>query len=279
VTSHAVFAADPLVIAALHLPPFDARHGMAWLEDYVASNARVFAAAGVPYIKLQDQTRETSLMQPGPLAVTAALARFVRREVPQVGLGVIVEAHDPKAALAIADAAGGDFVRIKVFVGGMMTAQGPRYGIGAEALAFRETLGGGRIAILADVHDRTAVPIGGESQELAAEWAQKTGADGLIITGSSFDDTLARIGRLRAAAIKRPILIGGGVNEENVAAALRASQGIVVSTSLMRKDAGPSDVLRWDIDLTRRLMDAARAGRGGFDQPGHLGTGEAPGMA
>jgi len=114
---------------------------------------------------------------------------------------------------------------------------------------------------------------------LAAEWAQKTGADGLIITGSSFDDTLARIGRLRAAAIKRPILIGGGVNEENVAAALRASQGIVVSTSLMRKDAGPSDVLRWDIDLTRRLMDAARAGRGGFDQPGHLGTGEAPGMA
>lgn len=260
-TAHAVFAADPLVIAALHLPAFSQRHGMAWLEDYVATNARVFAAAGVPYIKLQDQTREAASMQPGPMAVTAALARFLRREVPGVGLGVIVEAHDPQAALAIADAAGGDFVRIKVFVGGMITAQGPRHGIGAEAMAYRKTLGADRIAILADVHDRTAVPMAGESQELAAEWAQKTGADGLIITGSSFDDTLARIGRLRATGIKRPILIGGSVNDANVTQALGAAQGVIVSTALMRNNAKETDVLRWDIDLTRRFMDAARASR------------------
>jgi uncharacterized protein len=260
-TSHAVFAADPLVIAALHLPPFGHQHGMAWLEDYVATNARVFAQAGVPYIKLQDQTREAGSMRPGPLAVTAALARFLRREVPGIGMGVIVEAHDPQAALAIAHAAGGDFVRIKVFVGGMMTAQGPRNGIGAEAVAFREALGGKGIAILADVHDRTAMPLAGEAQELAAEWAQKTGADGLIITGASFEDTLARIARVRATGIKRPILIGGSVTEQNVATALGASQGVVVSTALMRKDAKETDVLRWDIDLTRRFMDAARASR------------------
>jgi uncharacterized protein len=261
VTSHAVFSADPLVIAALHLPPSGRRHGMAWLEDYVATNARVFAAAGVPFVKLQDQTREAGSMRPGALAVTAALARFLRREVPGIGLGVIVEAHDPHAALAIAHASGGDFVRIKVFVGGMMTAQGPRHGIGAEVVAFRETIGGEGIAILADVHDRTAMPLAGETQELAAEWAQKTGADGLIITGSSFDDTLARIERVRAAGVKRPILIGGSVSEGNVAAALGAAQGVIVSTALMRKDAKETDVLRWDINLTRRFMDAARASR------------------
>ncbi len=260
-TEKAVFAADPLVIAALHLPPFGRQHGMAWLEDYVATNARVFAEAGVPYIKLQDQTREAGPMQPGPMAVTAALARFLRREVPGIGLGLIVEAHDPEAALAIAHAAGGDFVRIKVFVGGMMTAQGPRHGIGAQAISFRHAIGRDDIAILADVHDRTAMPLAGETQEFAAEWAQKTGADGLIITGSSFDDTLVRIDRARKAGIRRPILIGGSVTEANVGAALKASQGVIVSSSLMRKEAGPADVLRWDRDLTARLMDAAKAGR------------------
>lgn len=254
----AIFKADPPVIAALHLPPFSRQHGMAWLEDYVASNARVFAEAGVPYIKLQDQTREVGRMKPGPLAQTAALARFIRREVPEIGLGVIVEAHDPEAALAIAHATGADFVRIKVFVGGMMTAQGPRYGIGAEAMAFRDALGSNNIAVLADVHDRTATPLAGETQEMAAEWAQKTGADGLIITGASFADTLTRIARVRDAGVTRPIMIGGSVTEANVAKALEASQGVIVSSSLMRKDAKADDILRWDRELTRRFMDAAR---------------------
>jgi uncharacterized protein len=256
-----VFKADPLIIAALHLPPFGRQHRIAWLEDYVATNAKVFAEAGVPYIKLQDQTREVGRMRPAPMAVTAALARFIRREVPGIGLGIIVEAHDPEAALAIAHAAGGDFVRIKVFVGGMMTAQGPRHGIGTEALAFRHALGRDDIAIFADVHDRTATPLAGETPEFAAEWAQKTGADGLIITGASFADTLARIGRVRDVGVARPILIGGSVTASNVAEALSASQGAIVSSSLMRKDAKPDDILRWDRDLTHRFMDAARKGR------------------
>jgi uncharacterized protein len=253
-----VFHAKPLVIAALHMPPFGRTHGMAWLEDYVATNARVFAEAGVPYVKLQDQTREAGPMRPEALAATAVLGRLLRAAAPDIGLGIIVEAHDPVAALAVAHAAGADFVRLKVFVGGMMTAQGPRHGMGAQAMAFRHALGREDIAILADVQDRTAVPLAGETPEFAAEWAQKTGADGLIITGSNFDDTSARIGRARAAGIKPPILIGGGVTDANVSAALAVAQGVVVSTSLMRKDAAPMDLLRWDRDLTRRFMDAAR---------------------
>jgi uncharacterized protein len=258
----ALFKSDPLIVAALHLPPFGRAHGMAWLEDYVVTNARVFAEAGIPWIKLQDQTREAGRMQAGPLAATAALALCLRREVAGIGLGIIVEAHDAEAALAIAHASAADFVRIKVFVGGMMTAQGPRYGIGAEALAFRHALGRDDIAILTDVHDRTATPLAGETAEFAAEWAQKTGADGLIITGASFDDTLARIGKARASGIKRPILIGGSVSEANVAAALEASQGVIVSSSLMRRDAKADDILRWDHDLAHRFMDAARKTRG-----------------
>ena len=256
-----LFQHRPLVIAALHLPDFALSRYLpiSWYEDYAVTNARVFADAGFPWIKLQDQTRTEAAAAPETLAIMAALARLLRREVPELGLGVILEAHDPTAALSVAHAAGADFVRLKVFVGGAMTAQGPRHGLGARAIQHRAALGRPDIAILADVHDRTAVPLSGESQPFAAEWAAKTGADGLIITGASFPDTLERIAAVRAQGIRRPILIGGGVTEENVGGALGAADGVVVSTALMRKSAGQEDLLRWDSDLCRRFMDAARA--------------------
>ncbi|MDG4650174.1 BtpA/SgcQ family protein [Roseibacterium sp. SDUM158017] len=255
-----LFEKSKPVIAALHLPDFALnRHlSVSWYEDYAITNARIFAEAGIPWIKLQDQTRTQGAAAPDTLARMAALARLIRAEVPGVGLGIIVEAHDPSAALSVADAAGADFVRLKVFVGGAMTAQGPRSGLGAEAVAHRAALGRAGIALLADVHDRTAVPMSGESQPFAAEWAVKTGADGLVVTGSSFADTLQRIAAVRAAGVRRPVLIGGGVTEANVAEALTASDGVVVSSALMRRNAGPGDLKCWDPDLCRRFMDAVR---------------------
>ena len=170
-----------------------------------------------------------------------------------------MEAHDPAAALAVASASGADFVRLKVFVGGAMTAQGPRTGLGAEAVAYRAAINRPGIALLADVHDRTAVPMSGETLPFAAEWAIKTGADGLVVTGGSFADTLDRIAAVRAAGLRRPVLIGGGVTDANVADALAAADGVVVSSALMRRDAEPGDLRQWDADLCHRFMDAARA--------------------
>lgn len=255
-----LFQTAPLVIAALHLPDFaQNRHrSPAWLEDYALANARVFADAGVPWIKLQDQTRTDGPAAPDTLALMASIGRMIRAELPALGLGIIIEAHDPQAALSVAHAAGAGFVRLKVFVGGAMTAGGPRHALAPRAVAHRAAIGRPDIAILADVHDRTAVPLSSETQPFAAEWAAKAGADGLVITGASFDDTLARIAAVRAHGVKRPVLIGGGVTEGNVARALAAAQGVVVSTALMRKGAGADDLVHWDADLCARFMDAAR---------------------
>jgi predicted TIM-barrel enzyme len=255
-----LFQTGPLVIAALHLPDFarNRHRSPAWLEDYALTNARIFAQAGVPWIKLQDQTRTDGPAAPDTLALMAALGRMIRAEFPGLGLGIIIEAHDPTAALSVAHAAGAGFVRLKVFVGGAMTAGGPRHALAPRAVAHRATLGRPDIAILADVHDRTCVPLSTESQPIAADWAARSGADGLVITGASFDDTLARIAEVRAHGVRRPVLIGGGVTEGNVARALAAAQGVVVSTALMRKGAGPDDLVHWDADLCARFMDAAR---------------------
>lgn len=257
--THPLFATatTPAVIAALHLPPPSAGRSMSWLEDYAVGNARIFAQAGMPFVKLQDQTPTDGRAASETIATMAALSRLIRAEVPDLRLGIIIEAHDPEAALSVAAASGAAFVRLKVFVGGAMTAFGPRHALAPQAMAHRARLGRGEIAVLADVHDRTCVPLSSESQAVAAGWAVRAGADGLVITGSDFADTLDRIAMVRAAGLRRPILIGGGVTADNVAAALRGSDGVVVSSALMCGE--PDDLIRWDAAACGRFMDAASA--------------------
>lgn len=254
----ALYDRGPAVIAALHLPDPADVPSVSWLEDYAIKNARVFAEAGVPWVKIQDQQRTDGPAASETIAMTAALTRLIRSEVPTLGLGVIIEAHDPEAALSVAAASGADFVRLKVFVGGAMTAFGPRHALAPRAVAHRARIGRTDIAILADVHDRTCVPLSSERQPTAADWARKAGADGLVITGDSFADTQTRIAALRDRGLSLPILIGGGVTASNIGEALACCEGVVISSSLMRKGIAADDPIRWDADACARFMDAVR---------------------
>jgi predicted TIM-barrel enzyme len=49
------------------------------------------------------------------------------------------------------------------------------------------------------------------------------------------------------------------VTLENAAQTLAVADGAIVSTSLMRDDAAPGDIIRWDSDKSHRFMDAIRA--------------------
>jgi predicted TIM-barrel enzyme len=253
----------PPLIAALQLPPFrPARPGtFSYYEDFLLSNARTFVEGGIGAIKIQDETREAGPAAAETVAMMGALARGFRREFPDTVLGIIVQAHDAVAPLAIANAADADFVRLKIFVGAAVNAEGPRSGLAVEALDCRRKLGRTDVAILADAHDRTSVPLAPVADTTAALWVQQMGADGVILTGGSFADTLGRVRHARAAGVTRPILVGGGVDAGNVAEALATADGAIVSTSLLRKDAAPTDLIRWDRDAVRQLVDAAESAR------------------
>jgi uncharacterized protein len=249
----------PHVIAALQLPPFRAerRWSMAWYEDFLLTNARVFVEGGIRAIKVQDETREAGRATVHTVARMAALGTAFKREFPDVDLGIIVQAHDPLGPIAIADATGAGFVRLKVFVGAVLNAEGERHALGVEALDYRASLGRSDIRILADVHDRTSVPVTPVPHDKAALWAQSLGADALVLTGDSFSDTLHRIDSARAAGVRRPILIGGGVDESNVREALGSADGVIVSTSLRRPDVKANDLVLWDQLAVDRLMARA----------------------
>jgi predicted TIM-barrel enzyme len=248
------------VIAALQLPPFGSgeRRPIAWYEDFLLSNARIFFEGGIRAVKVQDETCEKLAAAPRTVARMAALGRAFRKEFPDMKLGIIVQAHDAISPLAIADAADAHFVRLKIFVGAAVNAAGTHNALSAEAMRYRSDIARPDISIYADVHDHTSMPLAPVAHEKAALWAQSMGADGIIITGSNFDDTIARVGAARAAGVKRPILIGAGVTADNVATALDAADAVVVSTSLRRDGAAYDDFNLWDKNKVLRLMEAAQ---------------------
>lgn len=250
----------PAIVAVVHLPDFafEWDGSMARLEDYVLTNAAVFAEAGVPALMIQDQTREPGAAAPRTVAIMSALGALVRRTHPKMALGIIVQAHDAVGPLAIAKACGAAFVRLKVFVGASLTQEGVKSALGVEARSARKAMVADEVAILADVFDRTSVPLVDVPPLQGAKWAENLGADGLILTGASFADSLDRVRGARQGGVKRPILIGGGVTQENVGEALSVADGCIVSTSLMQEGPGP----RWSRDKTLAFMDAVRRGRG-----------------
>ena len=89
---------------------------------------------------IQDENLNTGAAYPETIAIMSAVGRLLKREFPALELGIIVQAHDPYAAIAIAQASGADFVRIKVFSGAMLKSEGVRNGIGIEAKNYRTML-------------------------------------------------------------------------------------------------------------------------------------------
>ena len=248
----------PIVIAALHLPKIQSgkKICMPQIEDYALTNMGLFANGGVPAVILQDQSLNASNARLETIAMMASVGRLIHEEYNQVELGIIVEAHDPFASLAIAQACGATFVRLKVFVGAMLKSSGLQQGCGVQALDYRNSIGRNDIRIFADVHDRTGLPLLDMPLAQAAGWAVKTGADALILTGSTFDDSLEFLRKVRTKEKLIPLIMGGNATVDNVQQALEYADGIIVSSSLKKEDATPEDLIQWDLEKIKRFMEA-----------------------
>ncbi len=171
-----------------------------------------------------------------------------------VGLNLLE--NDAEAMMAIASASGADFIRIKIYVGAMMTPFGIETAKAHVAIKARNTLRADGVGIFADVHDRTGTPIASSGFQEDVEFAVRLGAaDGLVLTGKSFPETLDLIGLARTQYPSIPILVGGGVTKHNFAEVVRTANGAIVSTSM--KDSG-SAVGRFVPGKVKEFMTAAR---------------------
>ncbi len=208
--------------------------GFGRVLDAAMAEARVLADNGIDALMIQNlgdvpvalhATREQVAWM---TRITSDIRAWAGRPV---GLNLLE--NDAEAMMAVASASGADFVRVKIYVGAMMTPFGLETAKAHEAIKARNALGADRTAIFADVHDRTGTPVasGGFAEDV--EFAVRLGgADGLVVTGKDYPGTLALVEAARGRAAGAPILVGGGVDAANLHEVCAVADGAIVSTSL-----------------------------------------------
>jgi len=196
---------------------------------------------------------------PETVAAMAAAGRAIREAV-KLPIGFNVLRNDAQSALALCAACNGSFIRVNVHTGAMLTDQGVVESDAYNTLRYRQ-----RICpdaqIFADVHVKHAVPLGDWTLEDAArDTAYRGLADALIVSGvgTGHPAEVADVETVRRACPSAKILLGSGVNQDNIRNFLSQADGFIVGTSLKKggRLANPVDPKR--VAALTRLLNAAR---------------------
>jgi membrane complex biogenesis BtpA family protein len=255
----------PALIAMVHVGalPGTPRHqqSVRAVEKQAVAEAKLLAEAGVDAILLENMHDVPYLNRAVGPEITASMTAVCKsvRQAVTLPLGVQVLAGANREALAVAQAAGLQFVRCEGFVFAHVADEG----LMAEAdagplLRYRRMIGAEEVAILADIkkkHSSHAITADVELAETARA-AAFFGADGVVVTGTATGQA-AGTADVRAAreAVNVALLVGSGVTPDNIAAYAKDVNGVIVGSALKAEG-------RWENPPERarvtRMVEAVR---------------------
>jgi membrane complex biogenesis BtpA family protein len=228
-----------ILIGVVHLRPLPGAPRWAGkLEDLIrlaVNDARAYEHGGAHALFIEnfgDAPFTKGRVAPETIAAMAVAGRAVREAV-KLPIGFNVLRNDACTALALCAACGGNFIRVNVHSGAMLTDQGIIEGDAHNTLRYQRQICP-TAQIFADVHVKHAVPLGDWSLEEAARDTVERGlADALIVSGSGtgMAAEVSDVQRVRAACSKAKILLGSGVTRENIRDFTDAD-GFIVGTAL-----------------------------------------------
>ncbi len=256
----------PRVIAAVHmLPSAVSRHPQAQplnrIIEHALLHAHIAYDGGVRAFYIQDvnDTPVAPSIQPETIANVTAVGRELVRSFPAAKFGVCLMQHGAKEPLEIAHAIGGAFVRLKVYMGTMVKAEGLLHGCAWEAIQTRHALGAQHIAIFADIYDRVGVPLAplplGEACRQAVAFGK---ADALVLTGMNPTQTIEMLDEAIAVKTGVPLTVGGSVSATTLKDFASRARHFVVHAAFTRKDLPMHHGLPvdWHVDAVRDLIQA-----------------------
>jgi len=181
----------------------------------------------IPFLKPEDLGFETA-------AIMAVMTEKVKNKI-SIPVGINVLANGSILALAVAKASNAQFIRVNQWVNAYIANEGFVEGQAAYATRYKAWLHAKNIRIFTDVHvkhgshaiisDRSL-----EEQVMDLEWFD---ADVIITTGKRTGD-LPDMEELKAIkeVSQLPVLVGSGVDENNVRDILSVADGCIVASSL-----------------------------------------------
>ncbi|MDX2249669.1 MAG: BtpA/SgcQ family protein [Bacteroidia bacterium] len=232
------------LVAMIHLEalPGTPRHQYSpqQIVDRAVAEAEVYRQAGADGLAIENMHDVPYLNRTAGPEITAMMA-VVGREVKRTsGLpcGIQVLAGANRQALAVALAAGLDFVRAEGFVFSHVADEGLMHADSGELLRYRKQIGAEHIPILTDIkkkHSSHAIT-GDVSLAETAKAAAFFLSDGVIVTGTSTGEA-ANLAEIRAVktAVEIPVWVGSGVTLDNLADYAGICDGMIVGSYFKEK--------------------------------------------
>lgn len=227
------------IIGMIHVEPLPGtpKHHGQMLEIITRAKveAVMYKEAGVDAIAIENMHDIPYLnKQVGP-EITAAMAVVGYEVKNTTGLpcGAQVLAGANKEALAVALAAGLDFIRAEGFIFGHVADEGYIDASAGEVLRYRRQIGAEHILVLTDIkkkHSAHAVTADVDIIE-TAHAAEFFLSDGVIVTGVATGQE-ASLEELQAvkASVKIPVLVGSGVTVDNVDRYLAVADALIIGS-------------------------------------------------
>ncbi|MFW6206507.1 MAG: BtpA/SgcQ family protein, partial [Gemmatimonadota bacterium] len=251
------------VVGMVHLPPLLGAPGwsgsMGPIQERALSDARALEQAGLDGLLVENFGDGPFHPGPVPPETVAAMGRIVSAVVQSVSIpvGVNVLRNDARAALGVAVATGAHFIRVNVHAGVMFTDQGMLEGRAHETLRLRAHLRSD-VAILADAHVKHATPPPGQPiEEAARDLWERSGADGLVISGAGTGRPTDpdRVRAVREAVPDAPLWIGSGLTPDSLPHLHPLCDGMIVGSDLQAGGQAGAGV---DPDRASAFMDGLR---------------------
>ena len=228
---------DVLSIAMLQAPPLPGsyRHGGLGINEiieYVINEAYLLNECGFEAFILQNMgdMPVQQKARPETIAFLTLVAKEIKRIFPETPLGILVN-WDGVASLAVAEAAGADFVRVEhVYTGVEVTSTGLFTAQCCEIIEMKKRLNS-KMPIFADVYEPHAVPLGAKKiGDAAWEAIYETFADGLFISGKNMEESIELVDCAKERVPGTKIFLGGGATADNVIQLLQHFDGICVGS-------------------------------------------------
>jgi membrane complex biogenesis BtpA family protein len=263
-----IFGDSKPVIAMVHLgalpgaPLYDANAGIDGLVAGAAADLAALQGAGVDAVMFgneNDRPYEFDVDRASTATMAYVIGQLRSQITVPFGVNVL---WDPQSTVALAAATGADFLR-EILTGTYASDMGPWTPDAGAAMRYRNHLGCGHVAMLANVSaefayslDRRPLPDRARSAVFSSI------PDAVLVSGTITGEAAApgELEAVKAVLPDTPVLANTGVKHETIADVMRVADGCIVGSSLK---VGGDTWASVDPDRAADFMDRARAARGG----------------
>jgi membrane complex biogenesis BtpA family protein len=266
-----MFATRKPLVGVIHVGALPgaprASAGVDELTDAAVSEAKAYRDGGVDALMIENMHDVPYLrgsVGPEVVAAMAVVGRAVKSE-SKLPVGVQILAGANVEAVAVAHAAGLDYVRVEAYAFAHVADEGIIESSAAELLRFRRKIGAEGVRVWADVkkkHAAHAITSDVSLGETAATVEFMLG-DAVIVSGAATGEP-PRASDVREAKshCRVPVLLGSGVTPENVSEFYDAADGFIVGSyfkegGLWSNTVEPARVARM-VEALRSLREGER---------------------